>query len=138
MVKEYKLFKTAKKTAKENNLILVDGHDKKLFDFSILDGVEIPEEEKEVIKENALKNVSCAFSEAFYGENFNNFHWCDGVVRYTDQCIYSKDTGKRLYVIFSIAAIRHNSYTRKSVHDNADISTYKHVYTYTDHREIEI
>ncbi|EHG33190.1 hypothetical protein [Enterocloster clostridioformis] len=40
-MKEYKLFKTAKKTAKENGLILADGvetgKEKRVFDFSLLE-----------------------------------------------------------------------------------------------------
>ena len=66
----YQYFKTAKKTAKENNLIFSIGTfgDKDLFDFSLLDTMEIPEEEKDVVKEHALKNVSVASRESWYGK----------------------------------------------------------------------
>lgn len=43
-IKEYKLYKTAKKTAKENNLEYVDsfetGKRNVLFDFSLLDNAD--------------------------------------------------------------------------------------------------
>ncbi|MCI8363202.1 MAG: hypothetical protein HFJ41_08955 [Clostridia bacterium] len=39
-VKEYKIFKTATKTAKENNLVFKDKEN--VFDFSLLDSMETP------------------------------------------------------------------------------------------------
>lgn len=49
-MKEYKLFKTAKKTAKENGLVLEDGtylyKEKRIFDFSLLDKMDMPDIER--------------------------------------------------------------------------------------------
>ena len=64
-VKEYKLFKSAQKTAKQNNLIISDNNisnGKVLFDFTALDSMIISDIEKEIIKNDALKNV-CSFSK---------------------------------------------------------------------------
>ena len=61
-MKEYKLFKTAKKTAKENGLVLEDGtylyKEKRIFDFSLLDKMDMPDIEKEVIRKCAIQTVS--------------------------------------------------------------------------------
>lgn len=61
-IKEYKLYKTAKKTAKENNLEYVDsfetGKRNILFDFSLLDNTDkLTNEEKQYIREHALRNL---------------------------------------------------------------------------------
>ena len=61
-MKEYKLFKTAKKTAKENGLVLEDGtylyKEMRIFDFSLLDKMDMPDMEKEVIRKCAIQTVS--------------------------------------------------------------------------------
>ena len=76
MAKQYKTFRTAVKTAKENNLILKDKEN--LFDFSLLDSIEISAREKEYIKNHDIKYVSAAFKESFYGTEFDNFSACIG------------------------------------------------------------
>lgn len=113
----YKYFKTAKKTAKENNLIISIGTsgNKDLFDFSLLDTMEISEEEKDVVKEYALKYASVAFRESWYGKQFNPFHVCSGNALYHVKRIYSSNTGKLLYRIFILAKIKHISGTRNNV-----------------------
>ena len=65
MTKQYKLFKTVKKTANENNLLIAENNlatTKTLFDFSGLDNINLEEWEKDVIKNDALKNV-CSFNK---------------------------------------------------------------------------
>ena len=118
MSKEYKISKTAAKTAKENNLVIADSYEKekRLLDFSLLEDLEIPDDEKEVIKKYA-KNVSAAYKESFYGETFDSFHMCNGIALYKPYKIYNNSTGKRLYVIYQLVAIKHYSSHRQSVYD---------------------
>lgn len=112
---EYKYYKTVKKTASENSSLVLNGKD--LFDFSLLDSMDISEREKDVIKNHALKYVSVAFCESMYGQIFDAFSACDGVALYHKHRVYNQKTGKRLYVLFELARIKHNSLTRKSVYD---------------------
>ena len=118
-VKEYKVFKSAQKTAKQNNLIISDNNisnGKVLFDFTALNSIIISDIEKEIIKNDALRNV-CAFSkESFYGAEIDNFTNCIGIAEYYAHAVYNK-TGKRLYVIMQLVKIQHTHNERKSVYD---------------------
>lgn len=118
MEKEYKISKTAAKTAKENNLVIADSYEKekRLLDFSLLEDLEISDEEKEVIKKYA-QSVSVAYKKSFYGESFDNFHTCNGTALYKPYKVYNNSTGKRLYVIYRLVAIKHYSSHRQSVYD---------------------
>lgn len=122
----YKLFKSASKTAKENNLILSGNKDKKLFDFSLLDTLSISAEEKETIKRYALQYVTPAFKESMYGEEFNYLHNCNGISLYHIQKVFSGQTGKRIYSIFTLAKIKHYSCRRKNMYEQYyDTTEYK-------------
>lgn len=139
-VKEYKIFRSPAKTAKENNLILVDGISnklKRLFDFSLLEETKISKEEREVIEKYALKYVTAADLESLYGKAFNNFHSCDGRALYTVQRVYSQD-GKRLYNIFHLETIKHRSAVRKCVYDDFTVIECQHKSQYQCHIDIEI
>ena len=126
MTKEYRISKTAAKTAKENNLVIADSYEKekRLLDFSLLEGMEISDDEKEVIKKYA-QSVSAAYKESFYGETFDSFHMCNGIALYKPYKIYNSSTGKRLYVIFQLVAIKHYSSHRQSVYDEYKTTEYK-------------
>ena len=128
-IKEYKLSKTAAKTAKENNLILAEemygGKLKRLFDFSLLDTMEIPDNEKEVLKEYALRYVRPSDNVSYYGKIFDRFSACDGIAGYYKHRVYSKD-GRYLYDIFQLAKVKHDSKSCKSVYDEKyDVTTYE-------------
>ena len=120
VVKKYEIYKTAKKTATENGLFLVDGiiytKVKRLFDFSLLDGSAINENEIRVLKDNALKYVSASNKSAYYGSELDAFTACDGIADFYMHRIYSKD-GKHLYDIFQLAKVNHRSMERKSIYD---------------------
>lgn len=120
LVKEYNLHKTAKKTATENNLIIADGiynNKKRLFDFTLLNDIIISDQEKEVIKADALKNVTAADKTSFYTKVFDNFTACNGNVLYYVHRVFSKD-GRHLYNIFQLAKVEHITKERKSVYEN--------------------
>lgn len=125
-MKEYKLFKTAKKTAKENGLVVEDGivsKEKRVFDFSLLDKINIPDIEKEVIQERAIKTVSASSRTAYHQHQFSNFYWCGGHVDYAIHRVYSID-GRRLYCIFQIVRIHHYNANRNTVWEDGKVSTY--------------
>lgn len=126
-VKEYKAFKTPSKTAKENNLILADGvfsSIKRLFDFSLLDGMEISDMEKEIVKNDALKHIGASSKNSMYGTDIDNFTGCSGITTYHLQRVFSRN-GKNLYNIFTLAKIKHFHKERESIYDNYSVTTYK-------------
>ncbi len=129
-VKEYKIFKTAAKTAKENNLILKDKEN--IFDFSLLDSMEISDREKEYIKDHDIKYVSAAFKESFYGTEFDDFSACIGKSLYHVQKVYSETTGKIRYRIFTLAKIEHNTQERIHVWDEYMVTTYRESNGYSE------
>lgn len=119
-VKEYKFFKTAKKTISENNLhteIQNYGENTIIFDFSLLDNIEVLEDvEKEAIKKNALRDVSIAFPESFTIYNKDNFTVLDCFCAYHIYKVYNK-SGKRLYALAELSYIKYFHGERNSVYD---------------------
>lgn len=110
------------KTAKENNLILKDKEN--LFDFSLLDSIEISAREKEYIKNHDIKYVSATFKESFYGTEFDNFSACIGKSLYHVQNVFSETTKKIRYRIFTLARIEHNTQERNTVWDQYTVTTF--------------
>lgn len=132
--KEYKLFKSVQKTATTNNLVIAENNistSKVLFDFSILDMITISDIEKEIIKNDALKNV-CAFSKkSFYGAEIDNFTTCIGIAKYYAHPVYSI-SGKRLYIIMQLAKVNHTHTERKSVYDAWESTKTEYTDSYTE------
>lgn len=126
-IKEYKLYKSTIKTMKENNLIQgsASSNTKVLIDFSELENVlELSEEEKEIIKQDAIKNV-CAYNrESFYGKEIDNFTSCIGIAGYYIHRVYRKD-GKHLYNIMQLGKIVHTHTERESVYDSWESVRYE-------------
>lgn len=122
-IKEYKIFKTSIKTAKENDLVFKDKEN--IFDFSLLDSLTISDREKEHIKEHDLKYISAAFKESFYGTEFDNFSACIGRSLYHVQKVFSATTGKIRYRIFTLARIEHNTQKRNNVWSEYTVTSYK-------------
>ena len=120
-MKDYKLFKTAKKTARENGLVFADNQ--RIFDFSALDELNIPEEEKRAMKDAALQNVTAGNKTAFTIKQFSNFHFIDGYVDYSVYKVLADNGCKRIYCIFEASYIHHTSGTRKCVWDEYECKT---------------
>ena len=113
-IKEYKLYKTAKKTAKENNLEHIDsfeaGKRNILFDFSLLDSTdELTDDEKQYIRDHALRYVYASNYEQFYGKEFDDFTVCDGRALYYPHKVYDEHGCERRYVIMQLAKIIHTT-----------------------------
>ena len=115
--KEYEYCKTAKKTANTNNLQISNVDSKLLFDFTLLDNMELKEFEKSCIIESALKHVRNSNKTDFYGVSYNQFEACDGIARYHVTKVFSDNGCKYLYSIFTLAIIKHNTMDRTSVYD---------------------
>lgn len=120
-IKEYTLRKTADKTAKENNLIYVNGNtmteQKLLFDFSFLETLGIPDDEINAIKEDTTKHCSAANRTAFVFYNADNFTMCSAIVDFNVHSVYSEKTGKIAYRIMETKHIKYTHAERKSIYD---------------------
>jgi hypothetical protein len=123
-VKEYKTFKTKKKTAKENNLIISPVDDRYLYDFSLLDDLLVSDEEKEIIKRQLLKYTSSVYDVDFYSGDIDNFNTFCGKTLFYNHKVYSVD-GRFLYRICQLAKIEHCQGKRKSVYDEYDKTVYQ-------------
>jgi len=125
-VKEYEFYKTVRKTAKENNLVIADRRNtnfKYLFDFSLLENLDISDEEKEYIKQDALNNVTIVNRKNhFYINIFNSFFACEGVVTYHKNRVYSKNGSKYCYDVMQLSSIEHFSKNRKSIYDDFNVT----------------
>ena len=118
-VKEYRLFKTAKKTAAVNKLEVAPNPPcklKLLFDFELLDAANITQQDKDTIKQYALQHVTPAFNEQFYGEAYDSFEYCDGKAVYYRHRIYDIH-GQYRYDIMQLACLKHCHAERKSIYD---------------------
>ena len=93
----------------------------RLFDFSLLDSLEIVEVEKQFIKESSIKHILASDSTSYYGKSFNNFHVVNGYARFSRYMVYP-DGCKRAYVVFEMVVIKHYSGTRKCVWDDFIVS----------------
>jgi hypothetical protein len=116
-IKEYNVTKNVQKTATENKLIVSDRDQKVLFDFSLLDQFNITDQEKELIKADAMKCISPAFKEQIYFFVINPFSGCNGIAYYCMHQVYNKKSWKRLYVIMQLTAIKHYHGDRQSIYD---------------------
>lgn len=142
-IKEYVYHKSAQKTAKENNLILSENElvkYKMIFDFSLLDDLDIPEWQKAIIREDALKNIKNSNKLSYYGKVHDDFTACDGIAAYHVTRVFSSTNGKLLYSIFTLAKIRHDNKSRKSIYDNYyDVNTTEIKTDYTERvNDVEI
>lgn len=123
-IKEYSINKSVSKTAKSNKLIL--GDNKSLFDFSLFNTLLIPETEKQILIDSAIKNIRPSNRIDYYGKLFDQFTACDGIAKYNAHKVFSSTTVKLLYVIFELTTIEHYSKSRNSVYDNKyDVVEYK-------------
>ena len=117
----YRYFKTAIKTAKENSLTLVNGNGftehTMLFDFSLVEGLDIPEEEKELIKQDAMKHCSIVNSTAFVITFPDRFTSLYAVVDFACQKVFDAKTYKRLYVVMKANHVKYAHGERNSAYD---------------------
>lgn len=120
-VKEYKLENTAEKTAKENDLIYVNGNcmtkQKLCFDFSFLETLNIPDEEMKAIIDDATKHCNAVNRTAFVFYNADNFTMFHAIVDFNVHTVYNAKTGKFAYRIMEAKHIKYNHAERKTVYE---------------------
>lgn len=120
-VKEYKIWKTAEKTAKENGLLYVNGNkmtdQQLLFDFSFLETLGIPDNEMNAIKKDAAEHCSAANRTAFIFYKEDDFTACHAIVDFNVHKVYSKKSGKLLYRIMEAKHIKYTHAERKNIYD---------------------
>lgn len=121
-VKEYNIKKTAKRTATENNLIFVDGNmmteHKLLFDFSFLDSLDIPENEKEAIREESTKHCSITNNTAYIIKTLDKFTLCNAVIDFNYHKVYNSKTWKLMYIIMEVKHVKYFHGERTTVYDD--------------------
>lgn len=130
--KQYNLYKTIAKTARENNLTRSTRYNDILFDFSALSGSTISGAEQEIIREDALDYICMSCKDSFYGSNINQFSYCDGQAHYIMHPVYNAKTGKRLYVIAQLSSFDHINGNRNSIYDDYTCTKYHYSDGYTE------
>ncbi len=107
-IKEYKLYKTAKKTAKENELIVKSDDTKVLYDFSLY-----YEYFKNIISEENLKGIieNVIKYHYFLNDWEYSFYTSKLGARYASNThfiyhkVYDKKTWKRSYIVLQVDKI---------------------------------
>lgn len=121
-IKHYNCFKTAKKTAKENGLVISPFNSKILFDFSLLETMQDPEAE-EIIMQDSFRD--CGYvsinREAFYGK-CNSFTSYSGIATFYNHRIFTRN-GNKAYNILELANIKHNKGVRDSLWDSFTVTS---------------
>lgn len=117
----YSYYKTAKKTAEENNMFMINGNvhsnHSMLFDFSFIDGLDIPSREKELIKQESIKNCSICNRTAFVIEFPDNFTHLSCYVDFLHQKVFNAKTYKLQYVVLKAVHIKYSHAERNSTYD---------------------
>lgn len=117
-VKEYKLYKTAKKTAEANKLELAGkGRNKKLFDFSLLDTLDISEDEKNAIKAQSMEHCDAVAKSGYITYEADWWTICNVIADFNCHQVYDANTFKRLYIIMEAKRIKYNHAERQHTYD---------------------
>lgn len=120
-IKHYNCFKTAKKTAKENGLVISPLNNKILFDFSLLEQIE-DLDAREIIMQDSFRDCGGPTTinrEAFYGK-CDTFCSYSGIATFYNHRIFAK-SGRKAYNIMELANIKHNKGTRECQWDAFDV-----------------
>ena len=117
---KYSLYKTAKKTAKENNLIpavskYYGGNDL-FYDFSILDNAGLKEEEKAAIIAETMQHHAVSWYDQPLPLilKVDNFTYYCGQIKTAPHRVFKAD-GRRLMVIIEITAAQIEKQTRHDI-----------------------
>ena len=140
-IKDYKLSKTLKKTARENQLLISSNNAELLIDISILDDIDliIPDTDMEEIKNHISKYLITWYSnEEMFFIRIDNFTAYDIRVKLANHRIFNAVTGKRRYVITQITNMRIQKLTRTNVYDDYTVAEQILKTYYTDSPDIEI
>lgn len=107
---KYKLTKQMKKTASVNNLKEHTRESKVLLDMSLVDDVQIDYPVSDSFWDAVAENIATdAFpyeSEVIVMFKPNNFDWAEVRARYNRHYVFSEKTGKLLYRILEVIAVK--------------------------------
>lgn len=106
MIREYRLFKTAKKTAKENNLVSVQYGTNILADVSILADIPIDPDHRDTIIQNIQKYHIFHDRMAVFIVLYDKFTDYEIRATFANHNVYDAKTGKKLYTIAQITNVK--------------------------------
>ena len=119
-VKEYKLFATKAKIARENNLTEAKSHyysgNDLYYDFALFEKLEVPSDVKELIKTELMEHHAVSWFDQplpvfVEVDRFTRYY---GNIRTATHRVY-KANGKRVCVIIEVTAIDFQKLERKAV-----------------------
>lgn len=140
MIKEYKLYKTVKKTAKENNLFPVQYGTNILADVSILADIPIDPNHRDAIIQNIQKYHIFHDRMAVFIVLYDKFTDYEIRAAFANHSVYDAKTGKKLYTITQITNVKVTQITYRNIwKDDRTITEYIQKTRYHEHvNDIEI
>lgn len=105
-IKTYNLYKAVKKTARENNLLPVEYGNNVLLDASILADIDIDDEYRDAIIGNIQKYHIYHDRMGVFIVIYDKFVTFEVRAFFANHRIYNEKTGKKLYVISQITAVK--------------------------------
>lgn len=113
---EYKLFDSIAKTARKNNLYRSGSNKKILLDLSLIDEMDVSEEEKEKLRTHCIKRVCTVMSDFdFYMSEIDHFHMITAKLFYKRISVISPDGCKIAYHIMRLCKIDGSEAARRDV-----------------------
>ena len=106
MIKEYKLFKTIKKTTRENNLFPVQYGTDILVDVSILADVPLNPDHRDAIIQNIQKYHIFHDRMTVFIVRYDRFTDYEVRATFANHNVFDAKTGKRLYVISQMTNVK--------------------------------
>lgn len=116
-IKNYAYYKTPAKTARVNGLDQAGLSGKSLFDFSLLDDMELSEQDKETIKEESFIDddlIACD-GKSYYCKKYSELEFSSGNTYFNVYKIKNAKTGKYLYRVYQLVGVDHVSQERTNI-----------------------
>ena len=141
--KEYKLYATAKKTAKENNLVSSKREPNVYYDFSLLDQIKFYEDyEREMLENDIIKYTEITWFEQPLPTIilYDNFTHYTGQVRTAWRRVFNRQ-GKRIMIIVEVTKLHIEKQTRTSIYEQTMKTQYEYdaeVYRYGNQGDEEV
>ena len=126
--KQYKLYATAKKTAKVNNLVSSKREANVYYDFSLLDKIDFHEDyEREMLENDIIKYTEITWFEQPLPTIiiYDDFTHYTGQVRTSWRRVFNRQ-GKRIMVIVEITKLHIEKQTRTSVYEHTMKTQYEY------------
>ena len=115
-IKTYDLYKTVKKTMKENNLFLCNYGNNVLLDADILADINLNSDHRNAIIKNIQKLHIFHDTMGVFILRFDKWTAFEIRATFANHFIYNEKTGKRLYVISEITNCKVTTMRRESIY----------------------